>query len=88
MANIYQRYLDKNQITRYKIAKISGITAGTLQHVVQADNVTDMISGKVLRATGKALGKESWEVFRDILNMEAADKKAKQHAKEIEQLCK
>lgn len=66
MKSVYQRYLDKNQITRYKIAKVSGISAGTLQHVVQVDNVTDIISGKVLRTKGITLSKRHHGKFSAI----------------------
>lgn len=68
--NVYQLYLDQNGITRYKVAKISGVSNSTLQNVAESSKGTDTISGKILKATALALNKEPWEVFKELLELE------------------
>lgn len=68
--NVYQLYLDQHNITRYKVAKISGVSNSTLQNVAESSKGTDTISGKILKATALALNKEPWEVFKELLELE------------------
>lgn len=68
--NLYQQYLNNNHITRYRIAKISNIRESTLHSAAYSKGGTDTISGKLLKATGKALGKEPWIVFKELLELE------------------
>lgn len=70
MTSVYQQYLDQHNITRYKVAKISGVSNSTLQNVAESDKGTDTISGKILKATALALDKEPWEVFKELLDLE------------------
>lgn len=68
---LYQDYLDQNGITRYKVAKASGVSNSTLQRVAESEHGTDTISGKILKATAVALDKEPWEVFKELLELES-----------------
>lgn len=67
---LYQDYLDQNGITRYKVAKVSGVSNSTLQRVAESKHGTDTISGKILKATATALNMEPWEVFEELLELE------------------
>ncbi|WP_461241025.1 hypothetical protein [Paucilactobacillus sp. N302-9] len=67
---LYQQYLDNNNITRYKVAKVSGLSNSTLQRVADSEHGTDTISGKIMKATAKALDKEPWEVFKELIALE------------------
>ncbi|KRM99536.1 hypothetical protein [Loigolactobacillus rennini] len=70
MKSIYQQYLDNNHITRYQVAKKGHVYQSTLQTVANSKGGTDTISGKILKATGKALDKEPWIVFKELLKLE------------------
>jgi len=75
MKSVYQQYLDSHNITRYKVAKVSGVSNGTLQRVANSTHGTDTITGKILKATGMALNKESWEVLKELVELERMNSK-------------
>ncbi|RRG09738.1 MAG: XRE family transcriptional regulator [Lactobacillus sp.] len=70
---LYQNYLDQNGITRYKVAKASGVSNSTLQRVAESEHGTDTISGKILKATAVALDKKPWKVFEELLKLESSN---------------
>lgn len=48
--NVYQQYLDQNNITRYHVSKISGVSTNTLQHAVDSKAGINDISERILKA--------------------------------------
>ncbi|GAF40174.1 hypothetical protein FC83_GL001320 [Agrilactobacillus composti DSM 18527 = JCM 14202] len=70
--NAYQAYLDKNNLTRYAIAKASGLANSTLQRAAQAKAI-DTISIKILKATALALNKKPGTVLEEILELEKSE---------------
>lgn len=70
MKSVYQRYLDDNHITRYQVAKRSGLNNSTFQRVAASKHGVDTLSGRILKATGKALDKEPWQVLKELCELE------------------
>lgn len=70
--NVIQSYLDKHNVTRYKVSKISGISQMTLKHAVDSRNGIDGISGKVLKAIAIALDKTPGQVLDELIAFENA----------------
>lgn len=68
--NVIQKYLDKNDITRYQIHKKSGIATTTLQHAVDRENAIDGLTGKVIKSIALALNKTPGTVLDELIEME------------------
>lgn len=68
--NVIQNYLDKHNVTRYKVSKLSGISQMTLKHAVDSKNSVDGISGKVLKAIAIALDKTPGQVLDELIDLE------------------
>ncbi|MCO6542144.1 MAG: helix-turn-helix transcriptional regulator [Lactobacillus sp.] len=68
--NIIQKYLDQNDITRYKISKLTGISNTTLQSAVTSKNGINGLTGKVIIAIAKALNKTPGTVLDEIIELE------------------
>lgn len=48
--NVYQQYLDQNNITHYRVSKISDVSANTLQYAVDSKAGTNGTSERILKA--------------------------------------
>ncbi|MDG2984368.1 TIR domain-containing protein [Latilactobacillus curvatus] len=64
---IIQDYLDKNNITRYKISKLSGIGQPTLKAAVDSKSGINGLTGKVLKAIALALDKKPGAVLDELI---------------------
>lgn len=67
--NIYDQYLEQNNITRYKVSKLSGVYASTLQ-VAADSNKLDNMSVRILKATATALDKTPGQVLDEMIELE------------------
>lgn len=56
MESLYDKYLQRNGVTRYKVTKMSGVYTSTLQRVAKLNEINN-ISVRILRATAETLGK-------------------------------
>lgn len=68
--NIIQQYLDQNEITRYKVSKISSVSQPTLKAAVDSKNGIDGLTGKVIKAIAVALDKTPGIVLDELLQLE------------------
>ena len=68
--NVFQVYLDNHNITRYQIAKITGVGQSTLQRVSDSKGGTNSISGRILKATAKTLDKTPGQVLDELISLE------------------
>ena len=66
--NFYDDYLTQQSITRYKIAKETGISPSTLQRAADAKEI-DNISMRIIIATAKALDKTPGTVADELINV-------------------
>lgn len=74
LMSVIQKYLDQNNITRYRISKISGIRASTLQAAVDSKNGINGLTGKVVIAIAQALDKTPGQVLDEIIALENKQK--------------
>ena len=72
--NVIQKYLDQNNITRYRVSKISGIRESTLRASVSSKNGINGLTGKVIIAIAKALNKTPGQVLDEIIALEDKQK--------------
>lgn len=70
--NVLQKYLDQNKITRYQIAKKTGIANTTLANAVKDTKPLSGQTVKVISAVAQALDKTPGQVLDDLI---ALDKK-------------
>lgn len=70
--NVLQKYLDQNKITRYQVAKKTGIANTTLANAVKDTKPLSGQTVKVISAVAQALGKTPGQVLDDLI---ALDKK-------------
>lgn len=68
---LLDEYLDKNNSSRYQLAKLSGLSQSSLQRYNEKDLRDCPI--KLLDALGMLLGKKSCEVLREMREMEVVD---------------
>lgn len=68
--NVIQQYLDANNITRYKVSKLSGISQPTLKAAADSKNGIDGLTGKVIKAMAVALNKTPGDVLNELINLE------------------
>lgn len=71
--NVLQKYLDQNKITRYQVAKKTGIANTTLANAVKDTKPLSGQTVKVISAVAQALGKTPGQVLDDLI---ALDKKS------------
>lgn len=71
--NVLQKYLDQNKITRYQVAKKTGIANTTLANAVKDTKPLSGQTVKVISAVAQALDKTPGQVLDDLI---ALDKKA------------
>lgn len=72
--NVIQKYLDQNNITRYRVSKISGIRESTLRASVSSKNGINGLTGKVIIAIAEALNKTPGQVLDEIIALEDKQK--------------
>ena len=65
--NVLQKYLDKNNLSKYKIAKASGISQMTLSHATEDGKKLDGQTVKVIKAVAYTLGKTPGQVLDDLI---------------------
>lgn len=70
--NVLQKYLDQNKITRYQVAKKTGIANTTLANAVKDTKSLSGQTVKVISAVAQALDKTPGQVLDDLI---ALDKK-------------
>ena len=70
--NVLQKYLDQNKITRYQVAKKTGIANTTLANAVKDTKPLSGQTVKVISAVAQALDKTPGQVLDDLI---ALDKK-------------
>lgn len=70
MNNVLQKYLDKNNVTRYQIHKATGIAQMTLQSAVAPTKPLSGQTVKVISAVAKTLNKTPGQVLDDLINLE------------------
>ncbi|MCD2257457.1 helix-turn-helix domain-containing protein [Agrilactobacillus fermenti] len=64
--NTFSRYLTQQKITRYQIAKATGIYQSTLQRASKATSL-DTLSVKILKAVATTLHKTPGQVLDELL---------------------
>lgn len=74
--NVLQKYLDQNKITRYQVAKKTGIANTTLANAVKDTKPLSGQTVKVISAVAQALDKTPGQVLDDLI---ALDKKGVYH---------
>ena len=67
-------YLKSHDITRYQVAKVSGISPQALQRLNESDDLAKF-SVNHLRGIGMLTGQMSWEVLQDLEALEASTDK-------------
>lgn len=68
--NVLQKYLDQNRISKYKVAKTSGISPMTLSHATEDNKPLSGQTVKVISAVAKALDKSPGQVLDDLFKLE------------------
>lgn len=68
--NALQEYLDQNNITRYQVAKQTGIANTTLANAVKETKPLSGQTVKVIRAVAEALGKTPGQVLDDLIQLD------------------
>ncbi|MGV0000086.1 hypothetical protein, partial [Latilactobacillus curvatus] len=67
--NVIQQYLDQNNVTRYKVSKLSGLGQTTLKAAVDSKNGIDGLTGKVIKAIAVALDKTPGTVLDELVQL-------------------
>lgn len=68
--NVLQKYLDQNKITRYQVAKKTGIANTTLANAVKDTKPLSGQTVKVISAVAQALGKTPGQVLDDLIDLD------------------
>lgn len=71
--NILKKYIDQNNITKYQISKLSGISQMTLSHATADTKQLSNQTVKVISAVAQALGKTPGQVLDDLINLENSE---------------
>lgn len=71
--NVLQKYLDQNKMTRYQVAKKTGIANTTLANAVKDTKPLAGQTVKVISAVAKALGKTPGQVLDDLIKLEKSE---------------
>lgn len=67
--NVLQKYLEQNNISKYKIAKTTGISQMTLSHATEYGKKLDGQTVKVISAVAQALDKTPGQVLDDLITL-------------------
>lgn len=67
--NVLQKYLDQNNLTKYQIAKKTGISQMTLSHATEDTKPLSDQTVKVIAAVAEALNKTPGQVLDNLINM-------------------
>lgn len=68
--NALQEYLDQNGVTRYQVAKQTGIANTTLANAVKETKPLSGQTVKVITAVAQALGKTPGQVLDDLIELD------------------
>ncbi len=68
--NVLQKYLDQNKITRYQVAKKTGIANTTLANAVKDTKPLSGQTVKVISAVAQALDKTPGQVLDDLIALD------------------
>lgn len=68
--NVIQQYLDQNNITRYRVSKISGVGHTTIKAAAESKNGINGLTGKVIKAIAVALDKTPGTVLDELITLE------------------
>lgn len=68
--NALQKYLDQSGVTRYQVAKQTGIANTTLANAVKETKPLSGQTVKVIRAVAEALGKTPGQVLDDLIQLD------------------
>lgn len=68
--NVLQKYLDQNKITRYQVAKNTGIANTTLANAVKDTKPLSGQTVKVISAVAQALDKTPGQVLDDLIALD------------------
>ena len=68
--NVLQKYLDQNKITRYQVAKKTGIANKTLANAVKDTKPLSGQTVKVISAVAQALDKTPGQVLDDLIALD------------------
>ena len=68
--NVLQKYLDQNKITRYQVAKKTGIANTTLANAVKDTKPLSGQTVKVISAVAQALYKTPGQVLDDLIALD------------------
>lgn len=70
--NVLQKYLDENNISKYKIAQLTGISSMTLSHATEKTKPLSGQTVKVLSAVAKSLNKTPGTVLDELVEIQNA----------------
>lgn len=68
--NVLQKYLDQNKMTRYQVAKKTGIANTTLANAVKDTKPLSGQTVKVISAVAQALAKTPGQVLDDLIALD------------------
>lgn len=68
--NVLKKYIDQNNITKYQISKLSGISQMTLSHATADTKQLSNQTVKVICAVAQALGKTPGQVLDDLIALD------------------
>ncbi|WP_396583353.1 helix-turn-helix domain-containing protein [Lactobacillus delbrueckii] len=71
--NILKKYIDQNNVTKYQISKLSGISQMTLSHATADTKQLSNQTVKVISAVAQALGKTPRQVLDDLIKLENSE---------------
>ncbi len=71
--NVLKKYIDQNNITKYQISKLSGISQMTLSHAAADTKQLSNQTVKVISAVAKALDKTPGQVLDDLIKLEKSE---------------
>lgn len=69
--NVLQKYLDKNNISKYQISKLTGISNMTLSHATDDKKKLDGQTVKVIKSVAQALSKTPGQVLDDLIKLDS-----------------
>lgn len=73
--NVLQKYLDQNNVTKYQVSKLSGLSQMTLSHATADSKPLSGQTVKVISAVAQALGKTPGQVLDDLIELDEDNSK-------------
>ena len=73
--NALQEYLDQNDVTRYQVAKQTGIANTTLANAVKETKPLSGHTVKVISAVAQTLGKTPGQVLDNLIELDEDNSK-------------